>query len=324
MTNVLPEDDDVYLDAAAVTSDDLAALAPHVPERVAKQVQQDDPTLDDDLMTWFDPRCDLPKLMLLGPLTVRVAPTGKPAAAAGRKPYFSELLAYLATRPHGATTEEVADAMRIPTDRVRKDISALRNWLGANPRTGRPHLPDSRQTDAARTRGQAAYQLEDVLVDADLFRRLRARGEARGSAGLDDLRRALTLVKGTPLGQLRREGGAWINEGQRLDQLLQCSIVDVAHLVTTASLALGDHAAAQKAAELATRVAPAEETAQLDLAAALAAQGHHRAAEQLLRDQVLGRSDDEDEIPAELPKRSEQIIDNNPEWLARRGTKASA
>jgi len=323
VTNLLPEDDEVYLDVAAVTSDDLAALAKHVPERVGGLVERDDPTLDDDVKTWFDPRCDLPKLMLLGPLTVRVAPTGKPTAAAGRKPYFSELLAYLATRPHGATTEEVADAMRIPTDRVRKDILALRNWLGVNPRTGRQHLPDSRQTDAARLRGQAAYQVEDVLVDADLFRRLRARGEASGPAGLDDLRRALSLVKGTPLGQLRREGGAWLSEGQRLDQLLQCAIVDVAHLVTTASLALGDHVAAQEAAEISTRVAPAEETAQLDLAAALAAQGHHRAADQLLRDQVLNRSDDEDEIPAELPPRTEHVLDN-PSWLAGRRRKASA
>ncbi len=89
------------------------------------------------MTTWFNPHCDLPKLMMLGPLTVRVAPTGKPAAAAGRRPYFTELLAYLATRPYGATTEEVADAMRIPTDRVRKDILALRTWLGTQP----PHRP---------------------------------------------------------------------------------------------------------------------------------------------------------------------------------------
>ncbi len=63
---------------AATTTDDLAALAPQVPERVGKQVEQADPTLDDDLRTWFDPRCDLPKLMMLGPLTVRVAPTAPP------------------------------------------------------------------------------------------------------------------------------------------------------------------------------------------------------------------------------------------------------
>jgi len=323
-TNVLPENDEVYLDAAAVTRDDLAALAPHVPESVREQVEHDDPTLDDDLRTWFDPRCDLPKLMLLGPLTVRVAATGAPTAAADRKPYFSELLAFLATRPHGATTAEVADALRIPTGRVRKDILTLRTWLGVNPRTGRPHLPDSRQTEAARLRGQAAYQVEDLLVDADLFRRLRARGEARGQAGLDDLRRALTLVTGTPFGQLRRDGGVWLSEGQRLDQILQCAIVDVAHLVTTVSLAHGDHSAAQHAAELATRVAPAEETPQLDLAATLAAQGHHRAAEHLLRERVFNRSDDEDDIPTELPARTEQIMaSSGPGPLAER-RKASA
>ena len=123
-------------------------------------------------------------------------------------------------------------------------------------------------------------------------------------------------MKGTPFSQLRRDG-VWLSEGQRLDQILQCAINDVAHLVITASLAQGDNAAAQKAAELATRVAPGEETPQLDLAAALAAQGHHHAAEQLLRDHVFNRSNDEDDIPTELPARTERVIDNNPEWLAR-------
>ena len=49
---------------------------------VREQIEHDDPTLDDDLKTWFDPHCDLPKLMLLGSLTVRVAATGAPTAAA--------------------------------------------------------------------------------------------------------------------------------------------------------------------------------------------------------------------------------------------------
>ena len=88
--------------------------------------------------------------------------------------------------------------MRITTDRVRKDILTLRTWLGPNPRTGRPHIPDNRLTDAARTRGRGAYQVEGLLVDADLFRRLRVRGETRGPDGLDDLRQALSLVIGTP------------------------------------------------------------------------------------------------------------------------------
>jgi nucleoid-associated protein YgaU len=321
-TSLLPAPDQSYLTVAATTVVDLAVLAPQVPVRVRRQVEKADPTLDDDLRTWFDPHGDLPRLMLLGPLTVRVAATGKPTVAAGRKPYLSELLAYLATRPHGATTDEVADAMRITTDRVRKDILTLRTWLGPNPRTGRPHIPDNRLTDAARTRGKGAYQVEGLLVDADLFRRLRVRGETRGPDGLDDLCQALSLVTGTPFAQLRRDGGAWLAEGDRLDQILLCAIVDVAHLVTTASLQQGKQSQAQAAAELAARVAPDEETPQLDLAAVLEAQGHHQAAERLLRG-VCNRSDDEDGIPDDLPTRTEHIIDNRG-WLTRQGTQASA
>lgn len=320
--SLLPAPDQAYLTVAASTVEDLAVLAPQVPIRVRHQVEKADPTLDDDLHTWFDPQCDLPRLMLLGPLAVRVAPTGKPTVAAGRKPYLSELLTYLATRPHGATTDEVADAMRITTDRVRKDILTVRTWLGPNPRTGRPHIPDNRLTDAARTRGKGAYQVEGLLVDADLFRRLRVRGETRGPAGLDDLRQALSLVTGTPFAQLRRDGGAWLAEGDRLDQILLCAIVDVAHLVATASLQQGNLSQAQAAAELAARVALDEETPRLDLAAVLEAQGHHQAAQRLLHE-VCNRSDDEDGIPDDLPPRTEHIIGDRA-WLTRHGTKASA
>jgi len=277
-----PEPDELYLDVAATTTDDLATLAPQVSALVRAQVEASDPTLDDDLRTWNDPHCDLPKLKVLGPLTVRVAPTGRPTAAAGRKPYLSELLAFLATRPHGATTDEVADAMGISTDRVRKDILTLRTWLGPNPRTGRPHIPDSRQTDAAKTRGRPTYQVEGLLTDADLFRRLRVRGETRGPDGLNDLRQALSLVTGTLFSQLRNNGGAWLADGDRLDQILLCAVVDVAHLVTTANLQLGNLSEAQAAAELALRVAPHEETPRLDLAAVFDAQGHPHAAEPLL------------------------------------------
>lgn len=321
--NLLPEPDPTYLQTAATTSQDLAALAPHVPDAISQQVQQDDPTLDDDLATWNDPNSPLPKLMLLGPLTVRVAATGTPTAAVGRKPYLSELLAYLATRPHGATTEEVADAMRINPDRVRKDIHTLRTWLGTNPKTGRPHIPDSRQTKAAKTRGQPAYQIEDLQIDADLFRRLRTRAQTRGPAGIQDLKQALTLVKGTPFSQLRRDGGAWLAQGNRLDQILQCAIIDVAHTITTAALAQGDHTTAQQTAELAATIAPAEETPQLDLAAALTAQGHHQTAQQLLRNQIHNRSDEEDQIPTELPPRTQTILDTQT-WNTRNKRKASA
>ena len=293
---------------AATTADELARLAPQVTTTVRAEVERADPTLDDDLRTWNDPHCDLPKLRLLGPVSVRLAPTGRPKAAVGRKPFLTGLVAYLATHPNGATTQDVAAAMNIDTDRVRKDIQVARTWLGVNPRTGRLHIPDSRQTAAAKTRGRPAYQIEGLLVDADLFRRLRLRGQARGREGLTDLQQALALVTGTPFDQLRDTGRAWLAEGDRLDQILLCSVIDVAHLVSVAALEQGDIEQARSAAELALRVAPDEESARLDLAAALHAQGHHHAAEQLLRSHVYYRSDDDDGVPNDLPPRTERIV----------------
>src|SRR3954447_2061817 len=101
-----------------------------------------------------------------------------------------------ATRPAGATPEQVAKAMGVSGPRVRTDIKVLRDWLGTNPRTGRKHLPhardrhsprtgrkhlpDARDSHSARTRGIPTYQVDGLLVDADLFRRPRVRGETRG------------------------------------------------------------------------------------------------------------------------------------------------
>ena len=69
-----------------------AMLDPHTAAELdLRQIRQ----LVDDLIAAHG---DLPKLMLLGPLTVRVAPTGTPTAAVDRKPYFSELLAFLANQ----------------------------------------------------------------------------------------------------------------------------------------------------------------------------------------------------------------------------------
>ena len=182
-TSILPRDDDDYLRVAAATAEDLATLAPQVPAGLANAIEDADPTLDADINRWFAEDCELPRLTLLGPVGARTHGT----AIAKRRPYYTELLTYLATRPHGATPEEVADAFSITGPRVRNDIKVLRDWLGVNPRTGRKHLPDARDSAAARARGIGVYQVEDLLVDADLFRRLRVRGESRGADGIDDL-----------------------------------------------------------------------------------------------------------------------------------------
>jgi hypothetical protein len=300
---VLAHDDEDYLARAATTAEDLDALAPRVPDRVRAEVERADPTLDDDLAAWFSQDCPLPRLTLLGPVHARTC--GTPVTK--RKPYYTEILAYLATRPHGATPEELAAAFGITTAKSRDYVAIARDWLGTNPRTGGKHLPEARQAPAAKARGIGVYQVIDLLCDADLFRRLRVRGEARGPDGIHDLRTALRLVQGRPFDKLRDGGWSWLSEGDRLDQHMTCAIVDVAHLVTTHSLQAGDLKQARLVAENALRAAPDEEIPRLDLAAVAAAEGHHGEAERILRDEVANRTDD-DGAPPDLPDRTQRII----------------
>ncbi|MDN5798388.1 MAG: hypothetical protein L0H79_21935, partial [Intrasporangium sp.] len=261
-TSILDLRDEAYLEVAATTIEDLETLAPTVTPETRHLVEDTDPDLDRDLQAWFAEACDLPRLTLLAPVRART----RGVALTKRKPYYTELLAYLATRPYGATPDELADAFSLTPARARNDVKIVRDWLGTNPRTGRKHLPDAREAPAAKARGVGVYQVQDVLTDIDLFKRLRLRGEARGADGIADLRRALTLVEGRPFDRLRPGGWSWLLEGDRLDHHMLCAVVDVAHLVTTHSLQAGDHRTARAAAELACLAAPYEEIPRLDLA----------------------------------------------------------
>jgi nucleoid-associated protein YgaU len=309
--SVLDGPDEEYLRDGATTTEDLSALSPQVPTRARAELENADPTLDADLDTWFAGDCDLPRLTLLGPVGARTR--GDALAVARRKPYFTEMLAYLGTRPYGATPAQLADAFGIAVGRARTDIKAVRDWLGVNPRTGEKHLPDARESAAAKARGVGVYQVDDLLIDADLFRRLRVRGEARGADGITDLCRALTLVGGQPFDQLRTSGWSWLHEGDRLDQHMLCAVVDVAHMVTTSAIKCGDLGRARAAAELAALAAPHEEIPRLDLAAVAVAEGHEREAERVLREDVCDRSDD-GQAPMELSERTESIIASH-DWL---------
>ena len=296
-------------------AEDLETLAPKVPAHVRAEVEEKDPTLDQDIADWFSPACDRPRLSLLGPVTARTH--GK--ALAKRKPYFTELLAFLALhRKNGATREEICEAFGIEAGKARDYTKIVRDWLGTNPRTGEPHLPHADQAPAAKANGVNVYQVDDgLLVDLHLFIRLRARAQARGGAeGVADLCTALELV-GTdrPFSHLRENGWSWIaNERDRDDLMAPGWIADVALIVVTEALATGDLVKARSAAYVAHVADPDGESTRLCLAHVTKAEGNEFEAERILREEVCNRSDDGD-APMELSERTRTIISTHG-WLA--------
>jgi hypothetical protein len=312
-TSILDAPDEDYVRAAAVVPEDLQAVAPRVPARVRAHVEESDPTLDDDIAAWFSTDCARPRLSLLGPITARTQ--GKPIS--DRKPYFTELLAFLALRRrHGVTRDVICDAFGIEPGVVRNYIKIVRYWLGKNPRTGEWYLPHADKSPAARTRGVNVYQVDlDLLVDLALFKRLKLRGQARGGAeGQRDLITALELVKGRPFSQQRESGWNWLAEGHRHDHDITMAIADAAFTVATYHLEKGELLQARAAAELAVLAAPYEEATRLCLVRVSEAEGDHREAERILRDEVCNRSDDGG-APTELSDRTKTIIGDK-RWLA--------
>ncbi|MAY95000.1 MAG: hypothetical protein CMH84_00465 [Nocardioides sp.] len=315
LSSLLEGEDEEYIRESAIVQEDLEALAPKVPAHVRAEIEEKDPTLDQDIADWFSPNCDRPRLTLLGPVTARTH--GK--ALAKRKPYFTELLAFLALhRKHGATREQIREAFSISDGKVRDYTNIVRDWLGPNPRTGEDHLPYADKAPAAKLPGVNVYQVDEgLLVDLDLFIRLRKRGQSRGGAeGVADLCTALELVgEAQPFSQLREEGWAWLaNEPDRVDLMAGGWIADVALIVVTEALAAGELIKARSAAYVANRADPDGESTRLCLAHVMKAEGDQLEADRILREEICNRSDDGD-APMELSERTKTIIRTHG-WLA--------
>jgi len=303
--SLLPLDALVYADAAATTVEDVGALAPRPTPEARTAVEAMDPSLDEDLARWESPALSSTKLTFLGPVGART--TGDTKATAHRRPFYIELLAYLALHPDGVSGPKVADAFGLRTERVRVDMSQLRRWLGTNQRTGKPYLPKAEP--GSDSDSPALYKVEGVLCDLDLFRRLRTRGQSRGADGIDDLIAALRLVSGEPFTDLRKDHWNWLLEGDRWDHIMTSAIVDVGHIVTTHALAADDHDLALWAAQVAYTAAPYDEIAQLDMIQAEKVAGDNEKADEDLKDKVFNRRDD-DLPPIDLPQRTKQIVDD--------------
>jgi LysM repeat protein len=299
--SILPRPNKEYVESAATTVEDLSALAPAVPASAAAIAIAADPTLDQDLAEWADTNSQRPKLRVLGPVDL-LAAGEKTKEVDARPAYFAELAAYLACHPEGLTPNQVAADFGIQNNTLHTRLGQLRKWLGKKPGTEEWYLPA-----AQRVRGQQVYRLTGVLSDADLFRRLRARGEARGPMGVDDFRKALELVSGVPYDQQRAKGYGWLVDIPD-DHYLAAAIVDVAHVYATHSLTENRPSQALWAAEKAIAATPYEDKPRLDLARAKQAMGDDADAQRYLRQEILNRSDD-DRAPLDPSPRTTQLVD---------------
>ena len=316
--SVLPLSMRTYLDQAATTEDDVHALAPATDDGIRHQVESADPDLDADLADWADPSCLRPKLTLLGP--VQVQAQGSLPERNPRRQFYTEIVAYLATRPGGVTSERYATAIWpdepdvVGKTKVRQSISVVRAWLGTDPETGADYLPSGLTAAAA-----GRYRIDGILVDAELFRRLRVRGLARGADGIADLSAALDLVTGRPfdLPALRHGaagGYSWlVDDNARLDHEYAAMIVDVAHTVATHYLGAGRPEFSAAAAEVALKAESYEDVPLLDLVAACDAQDKRAEADAHIA-RILANHDAE--VEEDLPPRTAEILFRR-QWTGR-------
>ncbi|MEW2000781.1 LysM peptidoglycan-binding domain-containing protein [Streptomyces coelicoflavus] len=166
-----------------------------------------------------------PEIQVLGPIEV----TG--VAATGHGPRLAQLAALLFFRPgRGAETlcadMDPANPWSLSTLNAR--MQGLRRSLG-NDADGNPYVP-------RRKTGQDPYRLAPtVRCDWPRFLRLVERALATGPAGLPDLEKALSLVRGRPF------GGAPLPWAEPYQQEMTTRIIDVAHTVATYRTSPGPH-----------------------------------------------------------------------------------
>ena len=288
----------------ATTWEDLQTLAEPVPSLVGDRFTAGDPDLDKDLAQWVDPESSWPRIAVLGPVDVR--PHG---ALTKRKlsALRAEAAVHLAVHSAGVTAERLASDLwpteaGIAGSRLRQMVYDLRKQFGVNPRTDAEYLPRSEDADGL-------YRLDDVLVDGELFRRLRLRASHRDDQRLrvQDWWQALDLVRGVPFSGVRSGGCAWLAD-QQIDEEYRSLIVDIAHQLATHHLEVGEPALAEKAARVAMTVFdPADPVADiclLDLVWSCDAQGR-RAEGDAYADQIKANHG---EVLEDCPPRTYQLL----------------
>ena len=238
-------------DGLALFSDPAGGRASHV----LAVARHQDPHLDDDLVAWNDPAApQMPMIAILGEPTVRA-----PGPIPGNRPsWFAEVLVYLSLHPVGVTSSKAVtdlwpEGQRISPATVRHAFYGARKWAG------RGLSGDLDAAFVSDMQHDRTYRLRGHLLDWDLFRRLRKRGQARHAAldpgAVADYRAALDLLRGPVLSALRPGGYAWLNNhDQRHDLQIPGFVVDTAHELVDIALTTGDTATARWAADQARAV----------------------------------------------------------------------
>jgi hypothetical protein len=252
--NDRPADEDPDEDSAGAAPVPPTDVDPEALRRL-RIVEHQDPHLDADLAAWHATGPPArPMIAILGDVTVR-APGTPPST---RPNWFTEVLVYLSLHPAGVTASKAAhdlwpDGYRISPATLRHAFFGARRWAGK----GLGGDPAASYVSGMQHDG--SYRLRGHLLDWDLFRRLRKRGQARHTAGhpgaVTDYEAALGLVRGPVLNGLRPGGYAWLNNhDQRHDLQIPGFIVDTAHELVDIALAAGDTTTARRAAEQARMV----------------------------------------------------------------------
>ncbi|GAB1646836.1 LysM peptidoglycan-binding domain-containing protein [Krasilnikovia sp. MM14-A1259] len=225
-----------------------ASTDPETMERRRRERDERDPHLDADLAAWTSGDTTRPRISVLGPVQI----TGAGQEPKERHRFYAEFVVYLASRgAKGSTAAQLEDAIwrdQTASSRSRRSaISHARAWLGETP-DGGLWMP--------RMAGAQPYHLvEGYLFDWVLFRRLRARGEARDADGAADLRAALELVRGAPFAGVedgyhtQRTPYAWLPDSDVAPMHLVAAIVDTAHQLVELYQAAGDLPGAHWAVE---------------------------------------------------------------------------
>ncbi|MFD0332316.1 hypothetical protein ACFQZ0_00290 [Streptomyces erythrogriseus] len=188
-----------------------------------------------------------PEIRVLGPIEV----TG--VAGTGHGPRLAQLATLLFFRPGRSPETLCADmdpASPWHLSTLNARMQGLRRSLGNDP-DGSPYVP-------RRKTGQDPYRLSPaVRCDWTRFLQLVEHALPTGPAGLPDLEKALSLVRGRPF------GGAPLPWAEPYQQEMITRIIDVAHTVATYRTSPGPHQDLGAARQAVTTGLDVDHTAEL-------------------------------------------------------------